>query len=414
MIRCRNRPGRQPSRVRSRSTARPPGPTAAGGLCWLLLFSSCGDGGTATPSAPPASQTPPPTATQTLKLTADPSAVFEDGGATPITVTGTVAGAATLTTAATVTLTVSDGTATSADYSATGASLVIPAGATEAAATVLITPTDDLDLEGAETVMVSGTATGWTVESAEVVIQDPTITAVFADQEFRIREGETRDITIRYQVADLRSPWSFVLLLTPGTASEDDYGSPVGRVQIPAGELAAGEVSVPLTAVSDLAFNEKEETFTVALSQLPGTIPPRVKLGSELVVTIAEGGTTECRGIVMEGGRPRRESSEVRSTTVEVRVPMELADVTFDWTGPYLDDEENPERRRRYPLLAMNVAEWKVSSDSKETRHSFEIEWPLFTVAGRFAEVGLRPYIGAEPCDVALVCSSSGCATRRP
>ena len=40
---------------------------------------------------------------------------------------------------------------------------------------------------------------------------------------------------------------------------------------------------------------------------------------------------------------------------MDVRVPLELADVTFDWTGPYHDDEENPERRRRYPVLAMNV-----------------------------------------------------------
>ena len=430
MIRGGSHPGRRSSRVRNRSEAGLPGPAAAGWLCWLFVLSSCGDGGPGTPSAlpanpsgatpaPTASQAPPPApapaaiAAQTpgLKLTAAPTAVFEDGGAATVTVTATAA--TPVTTAVTVTLAVGDGTATSADYGAEGGSLVIPVGAAKAEGTVVITPTDDLDLEGAETVVVSGTAAGWTVESAEVTIRDPAITAFFADEEFEIREGETQDIAVRYQVADLRSPWSLVLLLTPGTASEDDYRSPVGIVRIPAGQLDSGEVTVPLTAVSDLSFDEDAETFTVALSQLPGIIPPRTKLGSELAVTIAEGGTTECRGIVIEADPPRSRSGRVRSTTVEVRVPLELADVTFDWTGPYHDDEENPERRRRYPLLEMIVAEWQVSADSRETRHSFEIEWPLFAEFGRFSEVGLRPYLGAEPCDVALACSDSRCATRR-
>ena len=93
-----------------------------------------------------------------VNLAIDPDSVREGAGRQRLTVTGELNNAV-LDTATTVTLTVTDGTATSpGDYSATGATLTIPAGRTSATANVYITPFNDtLDEDPDETVTVDAT-----------------------------------------------------------------------------------------------------------------------------------------------------------------------------------------------------------------------------------------------------------------
>ena len=100
-------------------------------------------------------------------------------------------------------------------------------------------------------------------------------------------------------------------------------------------------------------------------------------------------------------------SDRVLETTLSLEAPRSLEGLTLDWVGPYYDDEDDPEDRRRYPYLEVHVADWQMESTPTVTRHSFEIAWP------RFAEAHLRLYTRDGPCALpALVCDASGCRER--
>ena len=114
-----------------------------------------------------------------VRLTVAPAEVPENGGVKALTVTGTL-NAGTRTTEAVVTLAVVNGTAQSADYSATGAMLTIGAKQASATATLTLAPVNDVVAEGAETVNIVGTVSGLMVTPVAVTIIDdegrPTVT----------------------------------------------------------------------------------------------------------------------------------------------------------------------------------------------------------------------------------------------
>ena len=336
----------------------------------------------------------------------DPPSVPEDADASTLTVTATLIGG-TRAAETLIILTIEDGTATSADYTATGAELTVGAGAMAGTATIRLAPTEDSLLEGVETVVVRGSASGLTVADVAIEIVDPPVEVFFAAHQFSIREGETRDLVIRYQVADLPAPWNLELSFRPETASEADFRTSATAIQIPAGRIVAGEIAVPVTAVSDLLFGEREETLAVGLVPPSGARAPRAKLGRDLVITIDEAARSACPGIVFDSTPPRRPFEWLLRTTLALEVPRNLDSVSFDWVGPYFDDEDDPENRSSYPLLEVNVADWRMESTATMTRHRFDIEWP------RFTEVNLRLYTEDGACDLpALVCDATGCDER--
>ena len=112
-----------------------------------------------------------------------------------------------------------------------------------------------------------------------------------------------------------------------------------------------------------------------------------------------------CPGIVVRGGSPERRSSLIQMTLL-----VELQQGTggrFDWTGPYYDDEDTPANRGSYPLLEVNIADWRVEDIEEGVRHSFEIEWPPFL------EIGLAFSLDTGGCERReLVCGQSGCELR--
>ena len=109
----------------------------------------------------------------TITLTAAPASVGEGADATTITVTATLDGGA-VAAETTVNVEVAGGTATVADDFAavTGFSITITANSASAMDTFTLTPVDDSAQEDAETVTVSGTATGFVVNPAAVTITD--------------------------------------------------------------------------------------------------------------------------------------------------------------------------------------------------------------------------------------------------
>ena len=106
-------------------------------------------------------------------LSVDPATVSEGAGGTPITVTGTLDGSA-RTSATSVTVSVGGATATAGTDFATVSdfTLTINANATRGSTTFSLTPTDDDMYEGAETLTVSGTTDGLTVDATTITITD--------------------------------------------------------------------------------------------------------------------------------------------------------------------------------------------------------------------------------------------------
>ena len=111
-----------------------------------------------------------------INLSVNPATVAEDAGATAVTVTAAFSPATTYDTDTPVTVSVGDSTdsATSGtDYAAVANfTVTIAAGQTSGSASFTLTPTDDTLVEGNETITVSGTATGLTVNGTSLTLTD--------------------------------------------------------------------------------------------------------------------------------------------------------------------------------------------------------------------------------------------------
>ncbi len=164
------------------------------------------------------------TASTEIALSVSPASIPEGDGQV-VTVTATL-NHAVLTSAATVTVSVAAGTATSADFGAVNNfTVTIPANMPSGTGTFTLTPVnDDLD-ENDETVTVSGTTAGLTVNGTTVTITDDDTRGVEIDPtSLTVREGESET----YAVV-LESQPTAAVTVTVGGASGDVSvrGSPI-------------------------------------------------------------------------------------------------------------------------------------------------------------------------------------------
>ena len=117
-----------------------------------------------------------PESLSAIVLSADPSTVSEDAGATTVTVTATVSDGEAFADDRTVTVSVGaggDSAVSGTDYGAVSDfTITIPAGRTSGSASFTLTPTDDTPVEGDETITVAGSATDVTVTGASVTLTD--------------------------------------------------------------------------------------------------------------------------------------------------------------------------------------------------------------------------------------------------
>ncbi len=212
-------------------------------------------------------------ATPSITLTVDKGSVGEGDGATTITVTATVDGATRFGAATTVTVSVAGGgTATAVDFAAvTDFDITIGAGAASRTGTFTLTPTDDAADETDETITVSGTSGGLTVNSATITLTDddgaPTSITLTVDDN-RVGEGDgattitvtaTVDGTTRFAAATTVT----VSVAGSGTATAVDFAAvPNFNIEIPAG-AASATGTFTLTPTVDTT-DETDETITVS------------------------------------------------------------------------------------------------------------------------------------------------------
>ena len=111
-------------------------------------------------------------AAPSITLSVNPSSVSEDAGSTSVTVTATASSAVAANTP--VTVSIGGGTATSGtDYTAAASlALEIPAGGTTGTGAFKLTPIDDTEIEGKETIAVSGSASGLSVTGTTLTLTD--------------------------------------------------------------------------------------------------------------------------------------------------------------------------------------------------------------------------------------------------
>ena len=199
-----------------------------------------------------------------VDLSLSSSSVSE--GTSKATVTVTAAFSSSVTYAANKTVTVSvggSGTATSGtDYTAVSDfDITISKGDTSGTGSFTLTPTEDQVFEGDETVVVSGTSTGLTVNNDTLTITDNDDAAVtIADAS--ADEGDTITFTVTLDKA-VQGGLTVTPSFTSGTAADTDYTANTEALTFTG---TAGETQTFKVATAEDAVVEGDETFTVGLT----------------------------------------------------------------------------------------------------------------------------------------------------
>ena len=208
-----------------------------------------------------------------ITLTVDDDGVGEGDGATTITVTATVDGTTRFAAATTVEVSVAgSGTASAVDFAAVSPfNIEIAAEAQSKAGTFTLTPTDDSVDETDETITVSGTSTGLTVNSDTISLTDddgaPTsITLSVNDNSVAENDGATT-ITVKATVNGTtqfaEATTVSVSVAGSGTATAVDFAAVSDfNIEIAAGAMSEDE-TFTLTPTNDAA-DETDETITVS------------------------------------------------------------------------------------------------------------------------------------------------------
>lgn len=237
----------------------------------------------------------------------------------------------------------------------------------------------------------------------------PAVAVSFAHDTLTVEEGETLDVEVRYHIDSLANPVSLEISpLNQGTTPED-YELEATNLEIPAGQGVSGSVTLAFRALSDRQISEGDERMALRL------VPPtgvRAELGSNLMVTIADGPGVPCQGVRVQAS-PIIAGTDPRwlTTTLALSRKPNNGRAQFDWAGPYLHDENchDEECREwwetRSPSLAVNVVEWRIESSSSGTHHSMDVEW----YESKTAQLRFRSPDGACSGDPAVTCASSGC-----
>ena len=237
-------------------------------------------------------------------LSVSPSKIMEADGDMTITVTATLDGDVRAE-ATELTISVDPGTAQADDFAEVeDFPLTIPANATSAEATFVLSPVDDKTNEPEETVIVSGTSTisGFTVTSATVTIrnEDPPasdLSLLVSPSSVREDGGvQTVTVTARFDAGTRGEATDVNVTVAGGTATESDDFEPVPgfTITVPANEVSASW-DFPFTPVQD-ALTEGSETVAVSattsvsdLQTHDATLTIEDSSGLEISIDDAEG-----------------------------------------------------------------------------------------------------------------------------
>ena len=233
-------------------------------------------------------------AAPSVTLSVNPSSVSENAGATSVTVTATASSAVAANTP--VTVSIGGGSATSGtDYEAVAdLELEIPAGGTTGKGAFRLTPIDDTEGEGDETISVSGSASGLSVNGTSLTLTD--YEEASAEWWFGARlsvspgsvseNGGSQKVTVTAEVSEWgtsSSDISYEVTVGKGgdsAVSGTDYKAVSKfRINIKSGRRS-GSNSFNLEPIGDTAW-EGDETITIHASGTGGAQSTTLTLTDE-------------------------------------------------------------------------------------------------------------------------------------
>ncbi len=278
----------------------------------------------------------PPTG---ITLTANPDSLDEDAGATTVTVTAAVSGGTAYADDKAVVVSVVDDTAVSpADYAAvTNFTITIAAGSTSETGSFTLAPVvDNLD-EKNETINVSGSLSGVTVDGTKITINDDDATPSFKVEDRSAAEGDAVTFVVMREGAEnnvVSVQWKTAASSGAGAASSTDYTAmPTAQTINFAKAVTEQTITVPTT---EDTIDEPDETFQVVLSDAakadgdPGGTPTLADEDKTAIGTIVDDDSAP-DGIALTVDTESL-SEGAGATTVTVTA-------TVDGTTQYADDK---------------------------------------------------------------------------
>ena len=288
------------------------------------------------------------TLSDTINLSVSPLTVAETADATTITVTATIDGTVVLPTPTVVTVSVGGGTATSGTDYATVSNfdLTIPALSLSATGTFMIDPTDDTTDDNNETVMITGTAPGFTtvntatltIVEAGISVHDamtagnPTSTVTIAEASGTgmfyvqlasqpagnvtlsvassdINEGTVDMATLTFTDTNWDDRQALTVTAVPDNIDDDDSFTVDFVVTTGDGANYTNSLTLPSVAVTVTDDDTLSDTINLSVSPLTvaetadattitvtATIDGTVVLPTPTVVTVSVGGGTATSG----------------------------------------------------------------------------------------------------------------------
>ncbi len=190
-----------------------------------------------------------------VNLSVDPSSVSEGDESTTVTVTAVFSNGSTFSRDTTVRVSVGGGTARAGtDYAAvSGFDVRIRKGETSGTATFTLTPTADARVEAAETIRVTGRASGLEVNGTRLTLADST--PRLGVRAARAVEGEAMVFTVTLQTAGSQAV-TVQYATVDGTATAGaDYTATSGQLVFSADETEH-RISVPIADDTEVEDNE--------------------------------------------------------------------------------------------------------------------------------------------------------------
>ena len=240
----------------------------------------------------------------------------------------------------------------------------------------------------------------------------PAFAVSFAESEIEVREGETLEVTVHYEVRELTAPLELRFAGSPESASEEDYELSAETVSIPAGEEVSGDTVVNLTALSDLFFTEGSEELSLEF------VPPagvEATLGDPLEITVVDSGASPCPGVTVLGPPWREEESpdedlsNMLATTLSLELGAGSAGTRLELLGPYLD--LGIYGRIQESVAVFGINRWGIRTRPGAIVHELDINWSGESWFEEEAEESLEIAFLGGACsgDPVASCTSEGC-----
>ena len=292
-----------------------PSSVAAGSPASVVVTISDDDGGGTTPTTP------------SVSLTASPNPVTEGS---PVTVTARLSSA--LGSNVSIPLALSNGTAEDGDYGSL-ASITISSGSTSGTGTITTSQDGDSDDETFTVALgnLPSSVTSGNPNSVLVSINDddePPPTVSLSVSPSTVDEGDSVTVTATLS-ATLSRNVRIPLTLTNGTAEDGDYGS-LSSITISAGSrTGTGTITTTDDPDSD------DETFTVALGNLPATVTAGSPSSVQVTINDDDGGATSPSTLTLTNDRAPAEGGETVTLTATLNraAPENGTTVTLTASG---------------------------------------------------------------------------------